>query len=55
MVTFSIHFWCEGEIELQCYSEAWVTSISIVGSVLSVTAVLTFQCIRRFTALIVFW
>ena len=33
IVTFMIRLCCEGdsEIELQCYSEAWVTSIFMVG------------------------
>ena len=44
----------KGEVE-QCYSETWVASISMVGSVLSVRAWFTVQCLVRFTGMMWFW
>ena len=56
LVTFLIWVCCEGdsEIELQCYSETWVTSISMVRSVLSVKARVKFCGVGRFMGLIWF-
>ena len=56
LVTFLIWFCWEGdsEIEIQCNSETWVTSISILQSVLSVKARVRFHCVGRFTGLIRF-
>ena len=53
LVTFLIWVCWEGdsEIELQCYSETWVTSISMVRLVLSVKARVRFHCVGRFTGL----
>ena len=53
MIPFSSRFCCEGdgEIELHCYSETWVTSISMVRYVPRVRAMLRVQCLGGITAL----
>ena len=56
LVIFLIWFSWEGdsEIELQCYSETWVMSISMLRLVPSVKVRVRFHCVGTFTCLIWF-
>ena len=53
MITFSSRFCCEAdrEIEVHCYSETWVMSISMVRYVPRVRAMLRVHCLGGITAL----
>ena len=57
MVTFQVWVLCErdNEIELQCYSDIWMISISMVRSVLCARARVRVRYLGRFMGLIWFW